>query len=257
MTQINTPTGRYYEWRDGGKFVSVTTAIGDGIPKPGLARWLAKQVAETAARERKALAQISNAKDVVEHLMSSISKGKDLTAANTGSKVHAVAEMLALGHDPLVEPESAEAPYVERYKDFVVDWKPVYIEAEASVYNRTHGYAGTLDAIVEIGGKRYVLDIKTGKSVWPEVALQLAAYANAEFIGRPDGREDALPTCRRGLVLHLRPDKYELVPVVIDDTVFDAFLSALDIHRWMKDTSKYVIGSGKSASNEEGGAIDA
>jgi uncharacterized protein YecE (DUF72 family) len=153
---------------------------------------------------------------------------------------------------PVYEPDSEDAPYIRSFLNFINDWEPRYIETEASVFNREHGYAGTLDAIVEIDGKRYVMDYKTGKSVWPEVALQLAAYRYAEFIGRADGREDRLPHCNRGLVLHLRPDKYELVPVQVDGTVFDAFLSALDVHRWMKDVSKYVIGTPKEKDTDEG-----
>ena len=50
------------------------------------------------------------------------------------------------------------------------------------VYSRTFGFAGTLDAICTIAGRRGLLDIKTGRSgVYPEVALQLAAYAHADF----------------------------------------------------------------------------
>jgi hypothetical protein len=138
---------------------------------------------------------------------------------------------------------------VHQFQRFLLDWQPTYIEAEATVYNRTHGYAGTLDAIVEIEGKKYVLDIKTGKNVWPEAALQLAAYSHAEFFGRSDGREDPFPPIHRGLVLHLRSDDYSLVPVQIDDTVFDFFLSALDIHHWLRETSKYVIMEGKENPN--------
>jgi hypothetical protein len=87
-----------------------------------------------------------------------------------------------------------------------------------------------------------VLDIKTGKSVWPEVALQLAAYKHADFFGRADGGSPPMvKTSDTGLVLHLRPDRYELVPVDISLPVFDTFLSALDMHRWMRIYHKDVI----------------
>jgi hypothetical protein len=243
LNALDTAQGRMYTWRDGAQYVSVTTAIGDGVPKPGLARWMAKEVARIAARERKELATIPNALDVVDRLMDSLGKSRSTAAAELGSKVHATAEAIAKGDATLPVLTEEELPYVERFRDFVAEWSPSYVEAEASVFSRTYGYAGTLDAIVEVDGKRCVVDYKTGKSVWPEVALQLAAYANADFIGRQDGSESPIPKCRHGYVLHLRPEKYELIPVDISGPVFDTFLSALDMHRWLRNDSKLVLGT--------------
>jgi hypothetical protein len=240
LNSVDGPSGRYYKWGVE-SFVSVTTIIGDGIPKPGLNRWFLKQMAAYAASNRKVLATLTQV-EAVSQLMGSLSSGntKDGAAA-IGSRVHAQAELISQGGTPPdLAPE--EQPFIDRYREFLVDWSPVYVEAETTVFNRTHGYAGTLDAVVEIGGKRYVLDIKTGKAVWPEVALQLSAYRNAEFIGRDDGSTEAMfATQPRGLVLHLRPDKYVLYPADIGLNVFESFLSALDIHRWLKVYGKNVI----------------
>ena len=131
---------------------------------------------------------------------------------------------------------------MDAFHQFREDHNPEYIETESTVFSREYGYAGTMDAVLSIGGKVYVVDYKTGKKVWPEAALQLAAYRNAEFIGRARGREDELPPCDGGLVVHIRPDGYRVIPVDTSDATFDTFLSALDVFRWNRVDGDTSIG---------------
>jgi hypothetical protein len=239
VNATDTSAGRYYHW-GAEPFVSVTTVISDGVPKPGLQRWFLKNIAKAAATERVRLAAMS-AMEVEKFLMASSSPASTGTSASLGSKVHAKAEIISRGGATGEIPED-ELPFVENFIRFVSDFSPTYVEAESSVYSRKYGYAGTLDAIVSINGRTHVLDIKTGKSIWPEVALQLAAYKHADFIGRSTGKEDQMHiTDDIGLVLHLRPDKYELVPTDISLPTFDTFLSALDMHRWTRVFSRDMI----------------
>jgi hypothetical protein len=239
FNSVDGPQGRYYKWGIE-SFVSVTTVIGDGIPKPGLNRWFLKTIASTAAAERVKLAGMTQ-KEVTDYLMGTLANSNRDNAAQVGSRVHSKAEKISKGEE-VADLAPDEQPFIDRFREFVVDFHPIYVEAETTVFNRRYGYAGTLDAVVEIAGKRYVLDIKTGKAIWPEVGLQLAAYKNAEFIGRDDGStEDMFPTENKGLVLHLRPNMYVLYPVDISPTTFDTFLSALDIHRWLKIFGKDVV----------------
>jgi hypothetical protein len=235
----DTAQGRYYRWGDE-QFVSVTTVISDGVPKPGLQRWFIKNIVKAAASERVRLALLTQA-EVETYLLSTLTPASTENSAALGSRVHSKAETMTRGESIGVVPDE-ERPFMENFIRFLGDFKPHYIEAESSVYSRKYGYAGTLDAVVEIDGKTHVLDIKTGKSVWPEVALQLAAYKHADFFGRADGGSPPMvKTSDTGLVLHLRPDRYELVPVDISLPVFDTFLSALDMHRWMRIYHKDVI----------------
>ena len=53
------------------------------------------------------------------------------------------------------------------------------IASEKLVFSREHGFAGTADLIGSINGRLALLDIKTGRGVYPEYQLQLAAYAVA------------------------------------------------------------------------------
>ena len=240
---VDTKRGRFYPW-SGDKFVSVTTAIKDGIPKPGLQRWFIKNVAMIAAKNRKKLAEMTQAK-AKDYILDMHYGDRDQDAANLGSTVHAYCEKIALmdNHDELVMDEDDPAlPYVLGFIQFIKDHKPVFLETEATVYSRTHGYAGTADAFIKIGRKTYVVDYKSGKSVWPEAALQLSAYRYADFIGRADGSEDSIPTCSGGLIIHLRPEGYEIVPVACGPDVFDTFLSALDIFRWNAIDGENTLG---------------
>jgi hypothetical protein len=232
---IDTPKGRYYTW-DGNKFVSVTTVISEGIPKPALYKWLVKKGVEKAVANRIILAEMSD----TEALDFLSDKGySDTGPAALGSRVHKIAENIIKGETHTIAPD--DRGYVDSFNAFMADWQPTYVETEATVFSRQYGYAGTMDGKVMIDGKTYIMDIKTGKSVWPEVALQLAAYRYADFIGRAGGREDPNTPCNGGLVLHLRPRGYELRPVDCGPEVLDAFLSALDIWHWSKVGSASVL----------------
>lgn len=234
---VDTKKGRYYPWKQD-KYVSVTTAISDGLPKPGLNRWFQKNIAHKAVREVDLIASLPP-DDAVDYLMKP--EGGMNAAAILGTSVHALAERISKGET--VENFSIEQkPFVDAFLEFMIAYQPTFIETEATVFSRTYGYAGTMDTVVEIGGNRYVMDYKTGKSVWPEAALQISAYRYAEFIGRPNGEEDEMPTCDGGLVLHLRPSGYEVLPVDTSLPVFETFLSTLDIFRWLKIDSESAIG---------------
>jgi hypothetical protein len=130
---------------------------------------------------------------------------------------------------------------MEQFLNFLADFQPIYEATEASVYNRTERYAGTLDAIATIQGRKLVLDAKTGKAVYPEVALQLAAYRYAEFMGLPDGSEETMREVDGAAALHLADDGYELIDVQADESVFRSFLYVREVFRFQEEQSKAVL----------------
>ena len=86
------------------------------------------------------------------------------------------------------------------------------------------------------------MDVKTGNRIYPEVCLQLAAYAAADFIGQPDTTtEQPLPTIAAGAVLHLRPGGYQLLPVPIGWAMLEAFLAALAVFRFTTDLAPTLL----------------
>ena len=238
MKKVTNASGsRYYEW-DGRQFPSVTTILSKGIPKPGLVKWASRLVA-TGAVERTEIWAGMPDDQAIEYL-SKIPDEKRNTKANLGSVIHAAADSHSNEREHKeISPEAQE--YMDGFTQFREDWNPKYLYTEQPVFNRTYGYAGTLDSIVRIGRTIWILDTKTGNRVYPEVALQLAAYSHAEFVGRDGGIEEPLPVIKKGGVVHLFPGGYSLIPVRIDDEVFDAFLSVKDVFHWDYGLSGTVL----------------
>jgi hypothetical protein len=131
---------------------------------------------------------------------------------------------------------------VDLFKQWISDFNVEFYETEVTVWSDTHGYAGTLDAIARIEDEVVILDYKTGKSVYSEVALQLNAYRNADCILDPDGTRRELPEVEAGAVLHLRADKAELIPVRLGDDIFDVFKNLIVAAEWQTETHKTVLG---------------
>lgn len=235
-----TNRGRTYRWRDE-TFDSVTTIIGGGVPKPALKAWGEKLVATTAV-EKAAIWRDMTPEEAIDWLKRAPFRETDKAAAQ-GSDIHAWCEAYVLGQ-PIPDPPLLQMPYCDGFKQFLEDWQPEYELTEATVYSRTHGFAGTCDFIARLPELGLVLgDYKTGKGVYGEVALQLAAYRHADFIGLPDGTEAPLPDIDACAVLHLTPKGYELIPVEAGDTEFYAFLYAAQVRSFINDRAKSVLGA--------------
>ena len=133
--------------------------------------------------------------------------------------------------------------FTETYKKFISDFDVGFLEVEATAWSDTHNYAGTLDAIILIEDESVLIDVKTGASgIWPDVALQLCAYARADCLLAPNGERRPLPQIDAAAALHLRPDGYQLKPIRIGDDVFETFLALAQVASWERETSKSVVG---------------
>lgn len=228
----------YYEW-GGQRYPRVTTILSKGIPKPGLIKWAGRFVAEGAIRDFNHWSEMSD--DEAFEYLSGLPDRRRNSSANLGSAIHAAIDAVANGKEYKEQTPQAQE-YVNGFFKFVEDFKPKFLATEQSVFSKTHGYAGTLDAIIRIGRTNIILDTKTGNRIYPEVALQLAAYKNADFIGRVDsGEEIELPPIKKGAVLHLGPNTYSLVDVRVDEEVFEAFLSVKDVYYWSEGLSRTVL----------------
>lgn len=91
-------------------------------------------------------------------------------------------------------------------------------------------------------------DTKTGgelgvKGVYPEAALQMSAYRKAGVAWLRDGTKVPMPaTHDRGVVLHLRPEGYRVIPIACGDDVFAQFCIAQRAAEWVSGLSKTVVG---------------
>lgn len=227
---------------------SVTTLIGGGLPKPALIPWGMKTVAEYAVgnyRRLYAMCQAADGDDEAMYQVVAWLKGAPYRdrekKADLGTLLHSLAEARALGR-PLPEITADVAPLYRQYQRFMAEWRPEVEMTEATVFNVRESYAGTLDAIVRMGGRRLLLDWKTGKDIYPEVSLQLAAYAHAEGVYLAPGQIVPMPAVDGAIAVNITADAYRVIPVEIGEPVWRSFKYVRECFRFMEEISKGVLG---------------
>jgi hypothetical protein len=234
-----------------GKFMSVTTILSNGIPKPNLVHWAACEVARSAVDNLPKLVRVrgqQQREEAFDWLRRAAETKRD-TAANLGSAVHSAVEAIILG-EPKPEPSDEQKPFLAAFDRFVADWAPQWESTELVVANPDHGWAGTLDWLATLDGLGPVLvlgDWKTGKGVYAEAALQLAAYRRATVGWMSNGTEVEMPYAERAVVVHLRPDNYpdtgyRVIPVDTSDRVYAAFRSAQQVAEYAKTLADQLVG---------------
>lgn len=208
--------GNHTYWLDGQHIPGVTTLIKKGLPAPALVRWSAKTVAEWVA-EHPDITELLHQHGGTQPLIGFLSKipwqQRD-DAAVRGTDVHALAERLIHG-EPVDVPDHLTA-YVDGYVNWLNEFNPKPLLTERPIGNRRWWYAGTFDLIAELLGETWLLDVKTSKRVYGNNAIQLAAYAGAEFYLDEDGAEQPLPGIDRLGILHVTPYGTTLHPVQAD-----------------------------------------
>lgn len=247
IERVDRTSGRFYVW-EGKRYWSVTT-ITQVVPKPWMGPWKARLTAQYAVEHLEFLQNMVAEVGIdrtVDWLKREADRYRD-DAALKGSRIHEAAEATALDlpRDPWTE---LEQPYMEGWQNWVDDWGVSFVAIEAPVFSKQHWYAGCLDAIVTLDkgkGPTVLVDYKTGKSVYAETGLQLAAYRHSEtFIGLPDGDEDPTPPVDAAAVVRLDPSVprgYEFTPLRTDQDIFDMFLYVRELFRWQEETSKTIV----------------
>jgi hypothetical protein len=234
IRRINSGGGHsYFDVDDQGterRLDGVTTLLGNAIPKNGLTNWAAGEAASYAVEHWDELAPLPLLKraDEIRYAW----KRELGRASLKGTEIHNLAERLSSG-EQIDVPDNYEA-HVEQCVKFLDKFEPQPVVTEAVVVNRAVGYAGTLDMVADMLGHRYLIDWKTGKSVYAEAALQLAAYAHAEhYLDGGVERPVAELGIQRGAVVHLRADGYDVYPMRIDEAAFMVFRHAAYMARWV------------------------
>lgn len=234
---------------DGFKVPGVTTICGI-LDKPALVGWAA---AETAAYADEHWAELSamRSADRIEAMKKS-RFATNRKAVVKGNRVHSLGERVSRGEQiPTKDLTPELRPWVETYARFLDDWDMEVLHTETPVCNTHYLYAGTLDAIVyspRLG--TILLDLKTGKGVYEEVGLQLAAYRycdlalqEREAVGPRGGRktvaeEIALPSIDGCYVAHLKETAVEFHPVTAGEEVWETFLYLREVYDlWVRPTS--------------------
>ncbi|QQS25176.1 MAG: hypothetical protein IPM43_01930 [Actinomycetota bacterium] len=167
--------------------------------------------------------------------------------ANQGTALHAVTELVDRGNMPILLPTMAADvdTYVRTIQAAEITFDPDMIEVTV-VLDGDH-VAGTADRLVAHlpGYGPLVADIKTGANLsysWQSIAVQLAAYANADALyvqgDRDDGTQDQrlpMPAVSRthGLVIHLPVGCGTCTLHLVDIAAgWQAFRQSMQVRAW-------------------------
>ncbi len=234
----------YVDPNSGDRQPSVTSIL-NSLPKPAIAFWRGKEVAKAAVDDIGVVIDLvtkGRSEAAVDHLKRAPdrSSGK---AAELGSAIHDLVDRHNKG-ETLDRVHPDYRPFLDTYERYIKEFSPGVIESEVTVWSDTYNFAGTLDMITMFDDEAVIIDLKTGASgVWPDVSLQLAAYARADCILEPSGERRPMPKIDGAAALWLRPDTFELVPVrALDDDVWAVFLALQQVASWQRETSKGVLG---------------
>lgn len=179
-------------WLDGRPTPGVTTLLGKGLPKPSLTYWSAKMVAEYVIQNPEAVEQLrAMGSGPAIAALKQIPWQKRDEAAIRGTDVHALAEKVIHGEE--VDVPAHLVAHVEGYARLVDELEIVPLITERAVASRKWGYCGTFDIIAKVNSETLLLDIKTSSAIYGSVALQCAAYANAEWYVGDDDTETPMP----------------------------------------------------------------
>lgn len=227
MTLRFSPRGHAYTL-DGKRCPGVTTLLGKGLPKPAIPYWAARSVAEYVVDNPEKLPDLlAMGRGPAVAALKEVPWQRRDTAAVRGTDVHALAERVAHGVE--VEVPEHLAGHVEGYAHWLEAFDVQPVVTETPVASRKWFYAGTFDAIVRFGrgpwaGRTALIDLKTSSGVYGETALQVAAYASADFMAPNPDDEQPIPDLDATGVVHITEHGATFYPLA-DGTneIADAF----------------------------------
>lgn len=248
------------------RFVSSTTALGV-IAKDALPHWYGKKSSEWVLDH---LLDVVRSPDrepcgttgwdpclrclpcVLRQIRHAGEDERDI-AGDRGSRFHHVAEQYILTGE--IIPHAPDiAGHVLHFLRFVDMHRVTFQAAEATIINRAHRFAGTLDAVLTCGwmpprhrdliGVPLVADWKTSTRIYKPVALQVASYRAGEAILLPDGSEVPLPEAdpENGLCVQIRADGFWARRLAIGPPTREKFLRALALWRDLNEPDVELVG---------------
>jgi hypothetical protein len=223
--------------------------------KPALKWWAAKMAATYAAENIEVLSAMKTTQERID-LIKGAPFRRTGDAASVGDQVHDwidgyAKNYIATGERGWVPEDLNDTPnseggltsrrmwnqFLHMDKHYEVEW----LVSEFTIWSEKHGYAGTGDWIAKIGKSVVYGDTKTGNGVYPEVGMQVAAGAGADYALDGDGNQYDLPKADRFAVLHVRPTFTRLSPLANIPDCFRAFLGLRAVFDWHCNYAEGVI----------------
>ena len=215
---------------DGEKVPGVSSIL-DALPK-ALKQWAANCAADYAIEHWAELTEepLTTRLDKIRYAHRDVVGA----AAVRGTTVHRYGEDLVHGR-PVEDPEYLGP--AQAYARFLDRWKIEPIATETPVASTQHRYGGRPDLWATIGVRDNapaLIDLKTGRNVYEDVVLQLAAYRWAD-LWQPDGPDSEGPLEPVALVYvaHIGADDVAMIPVDVGPSDFRQFLYVKETARWL------------------------
>lgn len=250
---------------EGVRYPGVTTILGSLDKSGPLMGWAARETATAAvklAADLPKMIEATGEAGVVKMLSSRSSWTRD-TAAQLGTEVHALADLIVQGKPlpPLTDTQRARVEHYARWWE-ASGWTLRLSEAMVvhKGDNEEGGWGGTFDLLArDRDGRTVLADVKTGKAVYKEAVLQLAAYGMASLV-QPYNDDvlvahgdhpldsysyDGCPRCQaekvypmplpdRYVILHVTAEGVREVEVAVGTAERMAFLACLDLYHWIE-----------------------
>lgn len=194
-------------------YLSVTQSLSI-IDKPQLRRWFGKMVY---------WAMVEDPTMKEEEALSAPYK-KSSEAAGRGTTVHSIIEVYKHTKEHVEGVPEAFRGYANAFRSWIDDYDIEILENERTVFSEKYSYAGTLDIIAKNkkSGKTLIVDVKTGKDIYPEAFLQLSAYKQALA-------EEGIAINSTAVLLLKEDGSYNFEE---EDGNFQAFLATMILFRW-------------------------
>jgi hypothetical protein len=219
--------GRHYPHPVTGELLPSITNVLSVINKPALPRWSALEVAKKAWELRLSLPNMDEA-DAVDVLKGAPWRKSD-RAAERGTTIHAYLEARLLGREPeTVEGEALR--YRAGAEAWLAEWQPEPVATELTVFSDE--YAGTGDLWCRRDGTFCIVDFKTGKGIYQEAALQIAALYGAHLTADRTPAPHTFEDNVQGWVVRIGEDGFEAKQVESLDYSLEAFRAALELWQW-------------------------
>jgi hypothetical protein len=199
-------------------------------------------------RPRERVLEKNREKEARTWLRAAATEERDL-AAELGTAVHDAA---ASGLDPdTVEP--AVRPRLLNFRHWLKVSRCRILATEFQVWNLKEGYAGTVDLLCQFPDDSiWLVDLKTGKGIYPDHVIQIHHYVMAEFVGKDDIVDQHLTKLLRAVsgaaVLHLADDHWQFISLRLDRESWQAAQGLLKFAMWQaahEDVATSTLGSRK------------
>lgn len=251
IRRVKSGNGHRYVDANGRSVPGVTTIL-KGIPKKALENWGPRATAEYALDHWDELSELPPS----ERLKRMTGARFEISdpAAKRGTEIHALAVELIHGEEVDV-PEELTG-HVESLIHFFDSYGAVPVLTEAVVFSHTHGYAGTLDAVLDFPdglpqphpwtctvlkppALRLLIDYKP--KVYGETALQTTGYRYADTYLDEVGIEQSMLKVDGCAAVKITADYFDLIPLESSPDLLRTLLYAAQVKEFA-DHDRDMVG---------------